>query len=149
MSARHARFDAFYAELMPVLVAFVEQLGITPAHGVLTNAPAYAPLLASALRDTRVETPDDRVWLLTRVGYYAGEYLVQQHGGCWFVNDDPGSKSFARYVVGRFAALGGSQARVDPFAVAADYVSALPGADLAVLLAEVDTALESVAGRPA
>lgn len=132
---------------MPVLVAFTEQLGVTPAHAVLTDAVAFAPLLATALRDQQVESADDRVWLLTRVGYYAGEYLVQRHGGCWFVNDDPASPSFARFVVGRFAALRGTSARVDPFAVAAEYVDGLPGADLVALLGDIDTALARVAQR--
>jgi hypothetical protein len=147
VSARRAQFDAFYSELMPVLVGFIDRLGITPAHAVLTDAVAFAPLVSAALRDMRVETADDRVWLVTRVGYFVGEYLVQNHGGCWFVNDDPDSATFARFVVGRFAALGGSQARVDPFAVAADYTDGLPGADFAALLADIDVALVGVGER--
>lgn len=147
LSARKSQFGQFYAELMPVLVEFMDQLGVTPAHAVLTDAPTFAPLLATVLRDQRLESEDDRVWLLTRVGYFVGEYFVQQHGGCWFVNDVPESASFARFVVGHFAALRGSTARVDPFEVASDYVDALPGADLAALLAEIDVALAGVAGR--
>lgn len=147
VATRRAQFDAFYSELIPVLVSFVDRLGITPAHAVLTDAVAFAPLVGTALRDMQVESSEDRVWLLTRVGYFVGEYLVQHHGGCWFVNDDPDSASFARFVVGRFAALGGSQARVDPFAVAAEYVDSLPGVDLPALLADVDVALVNLAVR--
>ncbi len=147
LSARKSQFGPFYAELIPALVEFMDRLGITPAHAVLTDAPAFAPLLATVLRNQHLENAADRVWLLTRVGYYVGEYLVQRHGGCWFVNDAAKSASFARFVVGQFATLGGVSARVDPFAVAADYVDDLPGADLAALLGEIDVALDGVAGR--
>lgn len=149
LETRRVEFPEFYAELMPVLVDFVNRLGIEPAHIVLTDAVGVVPLVGTVLQDMPVGSEDDRVWLLTRVGYLVGEYLVQKYGGCWFVNEDPESRTFARNVVGQFAALGESGARVDPFQVAQEYVDAPPGRDLVALLDDVERELLPAAGSAA
>lgn len=136
IEARKAKFDQFYRELISALVEFVDRLGISPAHLVLKEAESYVPYMAEATRDLRSDDDKDRIWFIARVGYFIGEYLCQKLQGCWFVEDEPGSTHFARYVVGRFS----SDPRVgvvDPFELAQRYVDTEPPRDLAKLLSEV------------
>jgi hypothetical protein len=53
-----------------------------------------------------------------------GEYFVQKFHGCWTLNDIPGSRYFARYVVGQFQAAKNLQMMLDPFDMAIEYVDA-------------------------
>lgn len=144
---RKANFQQFYGELIPVLVDFVGKLGIDPAHEVLHNAGQFAPLLGTALRSMTVESTEDRLWLVTRMGYFIGEYFAQKHGGCWFVNEVPDSRYFGRYVVGHFASLGDALPMIDPFLVAQAYVDETVPRSLESLLATVDVELADSKAR--
>jgi hypothetical protein len=141
LEKRKSEFDDFYKGLIPALVEFVDRMGIRPAHEVLNHAVQYAPHLASALRDMTVDDEQDRIWLLTRMGYFIGEYFAQKYGGCWYVNDIAGSRYFARFVVGQFARLGKPGVMLDPFEVAQAYVDTKAPRQLDMLLSEVETQL--------
>jgi hypothetical protein len=120
---RKREFDAFYDELMPCLVDFVGRMGITPAHEVLRHAPMFVPNLSLALKDLVVVDEGDGVWLLTRLGYFIGEYFAQKYSGAWYVNENPTSKYLGRYVVGKFAIRTQRELNIDPFVMAEAYVS--------------------------
>ena len=134
-------FDNFYQSLLPALVEFVGLLGISPAHEVLKKAEQFIPLLERATQVMAVEGQDDRVWLITRMGYFFGEVFVQRFGGCWFVDDLPDTKYFARYVVGKFGVGINSNAMIDPFEIATAYVDGALPRQLDGLLNEVQVAL--------
>lgn len=138
---RKSEFEDFYKGLIPSLVEFVDRLGMKPAHEVLNQAVQFTPHLSTALCDLQVSDEQDRIWLLTRVAYFVGEYFAQKHGGCWYVNDIEGSKYFGRYVVGRFASFQKPTLMLDPFELAQAYVDTAPPRQLEDLLAEVDGAL--------
>lgn len=140
LQKRKAGFDQFYGELMPVLPDFVEKLGINPPREVLRAAVQFVPPLGRALQDIGVASAEDRTWLLTRMGYFIGEYFVQKYGGCWSVSEAHDSKFFARYVVGQFAKLG-TTAVLDPFEVAKDYVDTPVPRHLEQLLKVVEAQL--------
>lgn len=120
LEKRRAAFGQFYQEMMPVLVDFVGKIGINPAHEVLNHAVEFAPFVANAIDRMEVRQEDDRIWLLTRLGYFVGEYFAQKYRGCWYVEDRPTSDNFTRYVVGRFD--GFKDAVIDPFEIAREYV---------------------------
>ena len=124
LERRRHGFDAFYKELLPCLVEFVGDMGIQPADMVLKQAATYAPVLEVALQNMLVANREERDWLCARMGYFIGEYCVQQFDGCWAVNDIPGSRYFARYVVGQFQAAKNLQMMLDPFEMAIEYVDA-------------------------
>lgn len=84
---------------------------------------------------------DNRAWIVARMGYLIGEWLVQRFGGCWFVNDIPDSRYFARYGAGRFARIRNQNATVDPMAVADAYVSEPPGRSLTATLRKLEANL--------
>ena len=116
-------------------------MGIQPAHQVLKQAAQYVPYLSRALEQMAVNGEQDRIWLLMRLGYFIGEYFVQQYGGCWYLNELAGSRYFGRYVVGRFSRLGDAAAMIDPFLVAQVYVDTPVPRQLEKLLAEVEVEL--------
>jgi hypothetical protein len=141
LGRRQAELEDFYKGLIRALVEFVDRLGIRPAHEVLNHAQQFAPHVEAALRDLAPADEGDRTWLLTRVAYFVGEFFVQKHGGCWYVNDVKGSKYFARYVVGRFPRLPNSGTMLDPFEVAQAFVDSDRPRKLSELLDEVDAAV--------
>src|SRR5258708_6538850 len=97
LDRRLATFEKFLEERMPVLTTFMEQLELPNPAMVLVEADRFLPPLDEWMRD-QVITNSDRTWILTRIGYFIGEYLVQKFSGCWFVNDIADSRYFARYV---------------------------------------------------
>jgi hypothetical protein len=142
LEKRKAGFDVFYQELLPTLVDFVGKMGINPAHEVIKNATKFAPYLDSALQNMEVEDDQDRIWLLTRIGYFIGEYFAQQYGGRWYVNEKLDSRYFGRYVVGQFCSLSNPALALDPFEVAQEYVDSPFPRHLDLLLKEVDAGLK-------
>lgn len=141
LKKRKEGFDGFYGELIPVLVEFVGQMGISPAFEVLRNAARFAPILDAALTNVAVEDEQDRIWLTTRVGYFVGEYFVQKYNGCWYVNDIENSRYFGRYVVGRFSGLDNTACMLDPFQISHSYVDETVPRNLVKILNEVDLEL--------
>jgi hypothetical protein len=134
---RRARFDAFLDESMPVLTDFMQRLDLPNPPLVLVEAEKYLPAIDLWMRDQVVDD-SGRVWILTRSGYFIGEYLVQRQGGYWFLNDAPDSRYFGRYVVGHFSRASHPSAMVDPFGVASEYVNEPPGRSLSAILDQVE-----------
>ncbi len=79
---------------------------------------------------------------MARMAYYIGEYFVQKYNGCWYVNEIPDSRYFARFVLGNFNIPSERALMIDPFAVAEIYVSDRPPRSLESLLLEVERELE-------
>ena len=141
LASRIQGFDAFYEALMPDLVDFIGAMGVQPSHEVLRQAPAFLSPLSKALRDMEVAGEEDRAWLLLRLGYYLGEYFAQKFGGCWYVEESPGAKYFARYVVGQFSVSVASHLVIDPLHVAQFYVDSPVPRDLESLVRSVELEL--------
>lgn len=117
LARRITEFETFRAERMPVLHEFCKALGFDQPHEVLNEPQKFLPLLDRGFQYA-VISEENRVWLVTRIGYYIGEYLISLLGGYWLVDEDPLSPSFARYVVGDFSFEGAKTEIVDPFEIA-------------------------------
>lgn len=139
---RKSEFEDFYKGLIPALVEFVDRLGVSPAHEVLNHAAQFASVVSAAVRELQVEDAQDRIWLITRIGYFVGEYFAQKYDGCWYVNDIEDSKYFSRYVVGRFRGFQKPTLMLDPFELAQACVDTPPPRQLEDVLAEVDAELK-------
>jgi hypothetical protein len=135
-----SRLDAFVQEGMEALVEFVNRLELPEPSMVLRNAGAYSSPLDLFMRN-QIIMPEDRVWIITRIGYFVGEFLSQRLGGYWFVDKHPDSAYFLQYVVGEFTSLRSLNARISPFALAAYYVDEPPGRSLAAVLARAEDQL--------
>lgn len=137
---RRKGFNTFLEERMPVLTDFMQRLELPDPALVLVEADRYLPALDQWLKDQIVD-PSDRIWILTRLGYFVGEYFVQRFGGYWFLNEVVDSRYFGCYVVGRFAGVSNVNAMVDPFTVANACVAEPPGRSLSTLLTVVEKEL--------
>jgi hypothetical protein len=140
LEGRLSGFDVFLEERMPVLAEFMGMLGLPDPALVLVHAEKYLPALDQWLQRQSI-SDEDRTWLLTRVGYYVGEYFVQTLNGHWLVNENPETRTFARYVVGRFSKISNSNAMLDPFEVTADLLAEPPGRSLIQILTEIEQAI--------
>ncbi|AHL32071.1 hypothetical protein CD58_03810 [Pseudomonas brassicacearum] len=121
LARRVAGFDLFKAERMPVLHDFCKSLGFDEPHEVLNRPEKFLSTLDSGFMNA-VISEENRVWLITRMGYYIGEYLVCLYDGLWLIDKDPSSPTFAKYVVGDFSFDGVIAKVVDPFEMAQCYV---------------------------
>lgn len=147
LKRRQARFDDFFYELAPVLVEFIRRLEMPEPERVMVNAASYLPDLDSWLQE-QVVKPDDEAWLMARLTYFIGEYYVQRLDGLWFVNEDPRSPLFARYVVGEFYRLSGSHVLFDPNDVAVLWLEQHPAKSLIQVLDGVDAELAATLVPP-
>jgi len=138
---RQATFDHFHAELAPVLVDFIDALGIEPPQEVLSQAGPYLPYVEKALAEMAIADADDRSWLLVRMMYFVGEYFAQQYGGYWYVEETPGSRLFGRCVVGKFTKFAKRDLVVDPFEIATAYVDTPCPRVLSPLIAAVEAGI--------
>ena len=136
IEARKSQFQSFLAERMPVLVDFAERLGFAEPYRILNEPERFLPGLDAWLQRQEVSS-NDRAWLLARLAYYVGEYLVVRYSGSWSVNDIEGSRYFGRYVVGNFAKVSNRHAQVDPYEVVVDVLRTSPSTSLAVVLKQV------------
>ena len=143
LARRKQQFELFLEERMPVLTEFIADLGLSDAAMVLVDADRFLLPLSQFLKFQEIAAAD-RVWIMTRLGYFTGEWLVQRFGGCWFLNEVPDSRYFLQYVVGQFTQLENSNAMLDPFQVAADLVDTPAPRDLAQLLTEMESELRAV-----
>jgi hypothetical protein len=142
-----AKFDHFHAELAPVLIDFIDALGIEPAHEVLRQAGDYLPYVERALAEMAIADADDRNWLLVRMMYFIGEYFAQQYGGYWYVNQSADPHLVGRCVVGKFSHFANGALMVDPFDIASAYVDLPCPRPLGMLVAAVESALVGANGQ--
>ncbi|REJ65952.1 MAG: hypothetical protein DWQ31_16160 [Planctomycetota bacterium] len=142
LERRKAQFDSFLAERMPVLTDFMKCLEFSDGEMVLVEADRFLPALDEFMQNQEIDL-DDRNWIMTRIGYFIGEWLVQRYGGCWFINESPESPTFLRYVVGQFAGLSNPRAVVDPFQVADVFISQPPPRSLIQATDELEAELQT------
>ncbi|MGK5023773.1 hypothetical protein [Janthinobacterium sp. RB2R34] len=135
-------FDAYYDQLGTSLVSFVERLGIQPSHEVLTNAAEYLPYVDAAMRNIAIRD-ESWQWVRTMLGYFIGEYFVQSHGGCWFLETQPQSPHFCRTMVGGFESSLPPDAAIEPDALALAFLGQALPRELARLVADTETGLAS------
>ncbi len=140
LSRRKAQFNSFLEERMPVLTDFVERLELPNAAMVVVQADSFLPAVSHFMQAQEIAV-EDRTWIVTRIGYFVGEWLVQKYGGCWYLNETPETRYFLRYVVGQFARLRNQNTMVDPFFVAETFVDTPCPRSLVNVLADVDSEL--------
>jgi hypothetical protein len=136
LEQRQAGLDPFVREGLEFLVDFVNHLGVPEPAKVLRHAESYIQPVDLWLED-QVVAPEDRVWIIARIGYFIGEVLNQRLGGDWFVDTHPDSPYFAQYVVGEFTGLSDPSTRISPFGVAANYVDQPPRRSLSAVIERV------------
>ncbi|MGM0575837.1 MAG: hypothetical protein ACQEXJ_08930 [Myxococcota bacterium] len=135
---RRAQFEAMMAERLDVLKDFAERLELSEPGWIVARPEACLPALEAFMRDHEIESHDDLVWVLPRLGYFVGEILVERYGGHWFLDEADHSRFYLHPVVGEFDAFDNPAARVAPMEVAAAWLEQTPPRSLAPLLDEID-----------
>lgn len=126
---RRKEFAGFVSESVPVLIHFLSCLGMLNPEEVKNNAERFVVPLDLWMKEQPI-LEEDRIWILTRMGYFIGEYLNQRYGGVWMLEEDVDSPYFSQYVVGEFKNLPILNSRVSPFSLANNYVGEPPGRSL-------------------
>ncbi|WP_417388072.1 hypothetical protein [Gimesia sp.] len=86
---------------------------------------------------------EDRTWIITRIGYFIGEWFVQKYGGGWYLNEIPDTCYFLRYVIGKFNSISNQKAMIAPFACAERFVDSACPRNLIKFLLDVESDLMS------
>ena len=133
LARSRAGFEKWLAERMPVLRDFAAALELPEPPRIVADPARYLPAIDAWLQNQVVES-DDWAWAVARLGYFAGEVLVQRFAGCWLVCDAPSSRFYGRYVVGQFRLALNPAAIADPIEVAAACLSQPPGRSLSAML---------------
>ncbi len=134
-------FPAFLHERMPVLTEFFTDLGVSNPALVLIDAKSYIEPLESFLKDQTINL-ESRTWIVTRVGYFLGEYFVQEYTGDWYLNENIQSRNYLRYVVGHFDGFN-EAISIDPFEIAIAYIDSNAPRSIIQFIEEVSRELAS------
>jgi hypothetical protein len=119
-------FEEFYPALMQMAGDFAERLRLPEPHLIVEQPGRFVPAIAAALHEEALDD-EDKAWLLPRLAFVIGESVAERfENGAWYVNRDPESPSFARYIVGG----DGAENYIDPFTAAATFLDLPPGRDL-------------------
>lgn len=141
IARRKAGFEEFYRDMLSINATFAEALNAPNPKLIVADPRPYLPYVEDFVRAFEASSEEFN-WFVMCVGNYVGEYLVNELGGCWLVNEHPGSPYVGRYVVGRFHAVSNPLASVDPFEVAKALHASESPRSLKILLAEVLSELE-------
>jgi len=131
-------FDIFHREMQHTLMDFLTQCGFDHANKVLTHAILFLPALDGLLREVEIHDDTARDFFRFGVAAFIGEYLVQKYRGTWILTKAPSASAKGRYSVGRFAALDGNSAVLEPLEEAHAFLNAPPPRELAAFLAQMD-----------
>ena len=142
---RRAEYQGFVDECVPVLVDFVDSLGLQDSARIAIDPWRFLLPIESFIQYQDIGR-EDRIWILTRLGYFIGELFVTRYRGIWVLNEVPDSNFFLQYVVGRFSLLGNPDAMVNPFGVADDFLAIPKGRCLSDFIGKVEEELLSLAG---
>jgi len=120
LETRRNTMDEFIDSIDPAIVQLADHLG-HPNPSTAMDAPET---LVDMLDETlpRLDLNElgeaDLRWLHAHLIYFLGEYLVQTLDGHWFLQDDPESDFFLRYIVGAFGKHEDPHLIIDPLELA-------------------------------
>ena len=143
LEGRKGGFSRFLEERMDVLSEFASGLGFGSPQLIVAQPSAFVEAIDRYMSCQDI-SEDDFSWIVSRIGYFIGEVLIERYSGCWMIVDDTSSRLFARYVVGQFP---GRAMVVDPFEAAVEYVRAPKGRSLVSQLSAIEDQLQRIGAR--
>src|SRR5215211_1880800 len=91
LQKRRQGFDGFVHEVTPILVDFADRLGLENPNTIADKPDDFLDPIDDFMKGQIIEE-EDRVWTITRLGYFIGQVLIQRLGGEWLLNEHPGSR---------------------------------------------------------
>jgi hypothetical protein len=116
---------------------------VTPRDTLVSNPDAALPRIAAFLdaTDLSTATEDALAWLVNRLGLFVACWFVARHGGSLKVQTDSRQRFYGHIVLTGMRPPVPADARLDPFAVAFDAVTANPRIPLGNLLTVAESEL--------
>src|SRR4051794_29918987 len=100
LKRRQDGLEAFIEEGVVAQLDLARQLGIDEPFLIVREPHPYLNDVDRLFRDVAFEG-QDRIRAIVQIGHFIAELLTSKFGGFWLVDDDPRSKYYAEYVVGR------------------------------------------------
>lgn len=98
LKQRQKEFAAFTRDAAKGTEALVREVMPSDAEGYLANLGLFIRRFDDIIRDQEFDAEAGRRMFLT-VTRLVGEYFRQAYGGAWAIDEDPGSQTFAHYVI--------------------------------------------------
>lgn len=129
---RRELFPAVVEDIRPGIAELAASLEYVNPEQAAERPDEFLPVLEEFLTDADLSllSPSQRLWLLTRITSFIIELLVRRHGGYLYLQSDPKSDFFLRYVIGGFTDGTDPSIIVDPAEVANHFLSEPPGRSL-------------------
>lgn len=139
LKVKNDAFFDFCEEILSILGDFAERLGLKDPAMIVSNPDFYLSDIDRFLERLQIDE-EDFAWIAARVGYFIGEIIVARLDGCWFVNDIPDSRYFARYLVGQFSKGKRNGSMIDPLEAAVGFLVQPPPRTLTSFIKEIEVA---------
>ena len=138
---RKAELGKFVSGSFSVIVDFADKLGITDPHKVLMDINCLEDFMFTKVHDfmkSQDIKQDDRIWIITRIGYLLGEYFKEKYSGYWTVNENKNSKQFGHYVIFAKSHKTNAMYPIDVFSAAKEFIDQNPDRNLIALIKEIE-----------
>jgi hypothetical protein len=142
---RKSELENFVKESFPVSVDFAGRLGLSNPHEILMDFNCLKNFIFSTVNDfmkSQTIEPDDRVWIITRIGYLLGEYFKGKYSGYWAVNENKDSVQYGHYVIFAASPTANVTYPIDVLGAAATFVDQHPERNLVNLIKEIEEAIK-------
>ncbi len=140
---RKQNLDSFVNQGYDIIVDFAGMLQLEKPFEVLKDPAAIERMINvihDLIKDELIED-EDRIWLMTGVGYTMGESLIQRYQGYWNVNENESSDQYGRFVVFATAPAGDKHYPIDILEAAKELIDTPAPRDLKKLLTEIEAVL--------
>lgn len=141
LASRRAAFTDVMEQLGPAITELADHLGLPFPERAVDRLDEVLQELDRTLPrlDLEALSNEQLVWLNTRLLYFIGQWLVRRYSGHWFLQEDPESDFFLRYITGNFQDSPDPTIIIDPLEVAIHVLEDPSARPLSVVLNTVFT----------
>lgn len=120
MNRRNDDFPEVMADIPRMIKELADGVGLPGTGSPMERFDELLARVDEAIRDLDIQSLDEEayLWLLTRLGFFAGEFLARRHQGHWMLQTDPNADFFLRYIISGFEEPLGGNTSVDPMHLA-------------------------------
>ncbi|MCH2044287.1 MAG: hypothetical protein MK212_09080 [Saprospiraceae bacterium] len=142
---RKLELDNFVNESFAVNTDFASRLGLENPFEILMNFESLKDFMFTTVHNFMKHqkiTSEDRVWMITRLGYLLGEYFKEKYAGYWTVNEAPDSPQYGHYVIHAKSPSGNAHYPINVFGAATELVEQEDERDLIQLVTEIEAVIQ-------
>jgi len=140
---RKEMFGKFVEERLPVLHEFAQDLKFENPHEILTNPKSFLAPIDQWLAPQQIDE-EDVFKIVTKLGYFIGEYFAVEYNGCWSVCESKVSRYHGQYVVSQLSGFSNPAAQLNPLDAALKVVKMPKGRSLINVVKEIEISLNDL-----